>query len=972
MASETFGQMLLNDALPGEMRLQGPVTKKVLSEALSEYARNDPQGYAKAIQKVKWVGDEVSTLEGISVGLADIAPDYARRDPIMKDALRQMKATNSDAAKRKILLDTQASILATVSHHPSDMTLMARSGGRGSMAQLMKTVASPVVSTSSKGEEVPWLITKSYSQGLSSADAWVTGAESRRNAIASTGSVVEPGAVAKVVVTNMENLVITIPDCRTTMGVLLPTGDQTLDRYLARTESGYAAGELVTPQVLSDLKKKGATRILVRSPSTCTADDGVCQKCMGLNEWGKPFQIGSNVGVRSAQALTEPLTQFALNAKHGVRMAGGRSRAPSGLTGFRTYTEIPKSFTDRAALSEMDGVVTSVAKAPQGGWNIKVGTKNYYIPPGLRPIVKERQKVEAGDALSDGTPMPDDVMRLKGVGAGRQYMADSLTSLYNRQGVDIDRRHSELLARSAMNYVKITSDPTNTFIRGDVVNFKDVQKAYKKDTTEVPLKDAKGKLLGDGILHFTVGTRVTDSVLKELKDAGIQSISVSKSAPKFDPLMKSIIQTPLLSDDWMSRLSHRYLRKTLVEGAGMGAMSDYASTSPSVAFAMGTPFGTGENGKYASEYDEIAEYEDALEKLAVLGKVLPMAKKVLFGGGEKALTGLKHISTSGLSTGGIENSAHLARRMSKNMGGLNLEAAGMTRGGEITNEGINVMNKVQGMRSPKGWMGTLSGSKAGPSYSAEGLDEILPGVSKHITPQHFQKWDDKNTLGWRTGKTLQDMAFGASPLQAMKQRYQHGGMVGKGGVLTGDFAIDPDTIRTLKNFRTKSPQRAANGKLYNMRNASGVDVATALGSEAMNKTFTIGAPAAGLYAAATNPVGEGESRMGNIGRGLGDVVGFSAMSPLGYVGGVYGATPFGTAGQMLGEKMDKNYVPPANALAPHERLQQQARRNVASLKPVYYLNQGREVAQRAHTAYAQPQMQGPPPNYNMYQNYYSQ
>jgi hypothetical protein len=961
--TETFGQMLLNDALPGDMRLTGPVTKKALSEALSAYAKKDPQGYARAIQDVKKVGDDISTLEGISVGLDDIAPDYARRDPILKSALSQMKKATTDADKRKILLETQDKVLATVPHHKSDMTLMARSGGRGSMAQLMKTVASPVVASSTDGQEVPWLITKSYSQGLSAADAWVTGAESRRNAIASTGSVVEPGAVAKVVVSNMENLVITIPDCKTRGGIMLPIGAQAVDRYLARAEASHMAGDLITPHVLSDLKKSKLYRIMVRSPATCEADDGICQKCMGLNEWGNPYPIGSNVGVRSAQALTEPLTQFALNAKHGVRMAGGKSRALSGLDGFRTLTEVPKSFMDKASISEMDGTVSSVTKAPQGGWNIKVDAKNYYVPPGLQPIVKVNDRVEAGDALSDGTPMPNDVVRLKGVGAGRQYMADSISDLYGRQGVDLDRRHAELLARSSMNYVRVDKDPTNTFIRGDVVAFKDMQKAFGKHTERVPVSKAKNMILGAPAMHYSVGTRVTSRVIEDLEKAGIKDIEVSTKSPEFEPIMKSIIQTPLLSDDWMSRLSHRYLRKTLVDGAGFGHTTNVASTSPVPAFAMGTPFGTGQDGKYASAQDE---YESALEKLASAGKLIPMAKKFLFGApGALDSAPLKHISTKGWTQGGIDQSAHLARRMGKGMGGVDWESAGVTRGGVVTDEGANALKSIQGMRKPGLWDRMSNSLQGVPTpdhkYDAAALDAHIPGLSQHITPEKFKAWNDKNTTGYRIGKgVFQDMSIGQSPLQVLKQRYQHGGVIGKGGLLTGDFAVDPDTARAWREFnKTKVVER--NGKKYRVHaNTTGeryMGLGAAVGSEALQKSFTIGLPAASVYTAATTPAGEGESRLGNVGSAIGETAGWGLGSPAGFLGGWAIATPVIGAGRAIGEKLDPDYVP-ASPAPVGARLHNAANSSLDNYKYMqYYSNAARAAEAAKHRYYQQQQQQ---------------
>lgn len=980
----TFGQMLFNDALPDDMKMTGPVTKKELKSAMSAYAKKNPEGYVKAIQNVKRVGDEVATWGGLSVGLDDIQPDYNRRDPIIKNALRDMKSAKTDKQKRDILLRTQDSILEATQQHPSDMTLMARSGGRGSIAQLMKTVSSPVVATTSSGEVTPWLVTKSYAQGLNPADAWVTGVESRRNAIASTGSVVEPGAVAKVVVTNMDNLVITKEDCGTMNGIILSIDDQAVDRYLARGEGSHSRNTLVTPAVLNSLKKDNVKKVLVRSPSTCAARDGICQKCMGLDEWGNDHRVGTNVGVRGAQALTEPLTQFALNAKHGVRLAG-QNKELRGLKGFRILTEVPKSFTEKAAIAKKDGKVDTVTKAPQGGWYITVSGKRYYSPPGLKPIVKEGTRVEAGDALTEGTPMPDEVVKYKGIGEGRRYLSNSITELYRRQGVDIDRRHPELLARKAMNHVRVREDASGEFIPGDIVEYDALARAVTKNTTRVPLEKAKNKTLAAPILHYSVGTRLTPSVLDQLKAEGISEVEISENGPTFDPVMKSLIQTPLLNDDWMSRLSHRYLRRTLMDGAGFGYSSDIASTSPVPAYVLGAPFGTGSEGKYASELkqflvdtlsapinrpslmvgrksEETAELappepdvesiEDqvmaALESMSAQPPEEPTSveppeeipppevhledndktagiKDRLAGGAKRVLFGAPGKGTSKLhnalgddslklinASGGVESRATDLRHMMNDMPDFNPEAAGITRGGIITDEGVQFVDSLREMRGGvfdgvhkanpaaaqrwgKRWF-TPGISATGPQYRPEQLEKIQEGLSQHVTPEMFAQYMDKQTGGRRMLRGLRGAALGEAPMEVTRQRFRTGGILGKGGLIRSDFAIDPDTIRAWKDYKQGGPLRPLLGSA---------------GMEALNKYMSMYLPGRAVYEAVQGPSGEGESRYENVGGALGEVAGWSVGAPFGMVGGLALASPTIAAGKALGRKLDPNYTPPS-------------------------------------------------------------
>lgn len=978
MADLTFGQMMIRDALPEGVEIEGPVTKGKLRKAMTEYAKSNPQGYARAIQEVKRVGDQIATWEGISVGLDDIEPDYKNRDPVIKDALRKIKAAKTDQKKRDILLATQEKMIDITKSHPSDMTIMARSGGRGSIPQLMKTVASPVVATA-HGEITPWLITKSYAQGLNPADAWVAGVESRRNAIASTGSVVEPGAVAKVVVSNMENLVVTTEDCGTRAGIMLDTDDQIADRYLARTEAGMPRNELITPDVVNTLNSKNIDQVLVRSPSTCEAKDGVCRKCMGLNEWGKPYPIGTNVGARSAQALTEPLTQFVLNAKHGVRLAGGDDNKLRGLSGFKVLTEVPKSFTSQAAIAEKDGRVESIVKAPQGGHYVTVAGKRYYTPPKLDPIVKVGDRVEAGDALTDGTPMPNAVVRHKGIGEGRRYLSDSLTKLYRRQGVDIDRRHTELLARNAMNYVRVEDDDSGDFIPGDVVEYNKIRSAYGKSPTRVALSKARNKTLAAPVLHYSVGTRITQSVINELKRQNIKEVEVATKGPRIEPIMKSMIQTPLLSDDWMSRLSHRYLRKTLVDGAGFGMSSDVSSTSPVPSYVEGRQFATGQQGKYASVAEQfivdtltapinrptrelrraaqerreeegkpsilgtivdffVANPDAALEDapasapvmrnqgvetsppdpvLIVDGDVTPetkqaslnTVKRVLFGRGAgasgtnkltKSLSDdtLKLISPSG----GVDSRAVELGRIADQMGGVDLERTGLTRRGIMTDQGAEFVRALEEARP--GVMDRVKG-KPTPMYDPDVFEKVQPGLSQHITPTMYDSYMAHQRGARPAGRMVRDLLIGESPKEVLRQRYRTGGVLGRGGVLFGDFAIDPDTAREFTRYRQgKSRLR---------------DVAAPATMEAFNKYLTFVAPGQALYYAATEPVGENESRYENVGGAVGDVLGWAAASPFN-VGGLAFAAPVIAGGKAIGRALDPNYTPPQQSPQQNQEL----------------------------------------------------
>jgi DNA-directed RNA polymerase subunit beta' len=596
----TVGQFLINDVMPAGYKITGQLTNKALHDHVVGLAKADPQKYVSTVLALKRRGDEIATLEGISVGLDDIEPDYAARDAIVQPALAKLEKLKDSAARERVIVETQEKLLAHTKQHPGSMTHMALSGARGNPAQLMKIVATPLATVHPKHGVLHQLIDRSYSEGLTPAQYWMTGPEIRENEVKARISVSEPGEMAKVLVANMISKVVTTQDCGTMNGVKMTIDDgHVLDRY-TQADHGLPRNTLVTPQLVQQLKINGVNTLLVRSPMTCTAQHGVCQRCQGHNEKGQPHSIGMTVGVRAAQAMAEPLTQMALSSRHGTLTVKATDKSPTGLKGVRQLLEVPAAFRHEAVLAPEHGSVTKIEKAPQGGQYLYLGTKKIYVSPDLTLRTKVGDVVERGDALTDGVPHPAKVVGYKGIGAGRAHFVDALHHLYKSEGINLDRRHLELLAKSEINHVKLLdADPHHPeLLKGDVINYNAFRDAYHASATRVPIADAVGQRLGQEVLHHTVGTPVTPSLVKELRGHGVTEVYVNRSMPPVEFVMKPFTMNPLLEKDWMARLAHRYLKSTIQEAAHFGDLADIHSTHPVPAYAFGAELHHGAGGAF--------------------------------------------------------------------------------------------------------------------------------------------------------------------------------------------------------------------------------------------------------------------------------------------------------------------------------------------------------------------------------------
>jgi DNA-directed RNA polymerase subunit beta' len=596
----SVGHFLINDVLPESHRISGPITNKGLHDHVVGLAKSNPTEYVRVISALKRRGDEIATLEGVSVGLDDIEPDYKARDTILAPALKKLDGNLTPHEREKLVVETQQKLLEYTKTHPGSMTHMALSGARGNPGQLMKIVATPLATVNPKKgiDRIP--IRRSYSEGLTPAEYWVSVPEVRANEVQARISVSEPGEMAKVLVANMIGHVVSETDCGTQNGIRLSIADgHIIDRF-SQAGNGLARNTLITPRVVQDLKTKNVQALLVRSPMTCASHSGVCQHCQGYSEKGQLHQIGAPVGVRAAQALAEPLTQMALSARHGTLTVKATKLEPVGLKGVRQFLEIPKAFKFEAVLAPQDGIVTKIEKAPQGGHYIYVGTTKLYARPELTLTSAVGAHVELGDAVTDGVPHPAKVVAAKGIGAGRAYFVDAVHRVYMGEGLNLDKRHLELLAKSEMNHVRFSdADPHHPeFLKGDVVNYNAFRDAYIKDVERVAIDQAVGLRLGQEILHHTVGTPITPNLVKDLKGHGIKEVLVNRRLPRVEFVMKPFTMNPLLESDWMARLAHRYLKGSIQQAVHFGETSDIHGTHPVPAYAYGAELRHGPSGNF--------------------------------------------------------------------------------------------------------------------------------------------------------------------------------------------------------------------------------------------------------------------------------------------------------------------------------------------------------------------------------------
>lgn len=291
------------------------------------------------------------------------------------------------------------------------------------------------------------------------------------------------------------------------------------------------------------------------------------------------------------------------SAKHVAGQAKGK-QGYGGLDIVTQFVQSPEEYQHRATVASVAGKVEQINPAPQGGVFIRVGGQDHYAPQGYDPMVKVGDDVDEGDQLSDGLMDVRDVVRYKGLGAGRKYYVDRLQQIYKDSGLNAHPKNLEIVARGALNTVTL-----DDFMDGmdalpdDAVEYNKVTRVWEPENEiqTSPDDTARNTYLSRDTLHYTAGTKLGRAQLKDIRDAGITQIHTVKDKPPFTSNMDRLRVASHYNDDWLASMSSSYLKKQLGEGAVRGAdtnVNENQHWAPRLAYGKGFGEKIRETGKF--------------------------------------------------------------------------------------------------------------------------------------------------------------------------------------------------------------------------------------------------------------------------------------------------------------------------------------------------------------------------------------
>jgi len=130
---------------------------------------------------------------------------------------------------------------------------------------------------------------------------------------------------------------------------------------------------------------------------------------------------------------------------------------------------------DPAVISEIDGLVKDggVVKGQRKMIIIPDDSsepREYALPRGVHVNVHEGERVRAGEQLMDGPSNPHDILRVLGEKELQKYLVNEIQEVYRLQGVNINDKHIEVIARQMMRWVKIEDVGDTEFLIDEQVD----------------------------------------------------------------------------------------------------------------------------------------------------------------------------------------------------------------------------------------------------------------------------------------------------------------------------------------------------------------------------------------------------------------------------------------------------------------------------------------------------------------------
>ncbi len=586
MIETTVGRIIFNQAIPQglgyldrskpENELQYEINELVGKKQLGKivdycFSKLGATQTSRVLDAIKKQGFHYST-GAVTVSVSDIIVPPEKKT-LIEEANKQIVfierqymrglMTDKDRKKNAVKVwqettDKVTKALESSMDEFNPINMMARSGARGSINQIRQLAGMRGLMADPKGEIIEIPIRANFREGLTVLEFFISSHGARKGLADTALRTADSGYLTRRLVDVSHNVIVREDDCFERLGediqgvwteeildnngVIEPLKDRIRGRVAVSDIVDPNTGELIVGSnciidgITSEkIAKAGIKRVQIRSSLTCKSEHGVCAKCYGANmATGNRVDIGEAVGVIAAQSIGEPGTQLTMRTFHTGGVAG--DDITQGLPRVEELFEARKP-RGQAVISESDGMVHIDETSKKREVTViseNAEAKVYLIPYGSRMKVKENDRIEAGDPLTEGSINPADILRIKGVKGVQEYLLKEVQKVYRMQGVEISDKHIEIIIRQMLKKCRIDNAGDTDMLTGDMVDIFH----FEKENQRMEKEGLRQAVASRVLLGITKASLSTDSFLsaasfqettRVLTDAAIKG--------KIDPLV---------------------------------------------------------------------------------------------------------------------------------------------------------------------------------------------------------------------------------------------------------------------------------------------------------------------------------------------------------------------------------------------------------------------------------------------------
>jgi DNA-directed RNA polymerase subunit beta' len=405
--------------------------------------------------------------------------------------------------------------------------MMANSGARGNMGQIRQLAGMRGLMSDPSGKTIELPVRSSFREGLSVLEYFISSHGGRKGLADTALKTADSGYLTRRLVDVSHNVIVREQDCgdrkgsevtaiRDERSEIESLRDRIAGRYTINAIVNPRTGEVIVPAdtMISDdmadaIQAAGIEKVLIRSVLNCKTVHGVCAKCYGKNmSSGNPVKLGEAVGIIAAQSIGEPGTQLTMRTFHTGGVATGDD-ITQGLPRVEELFEARKP-KGQAVITETSGVVTiNQAKREIIVTNPDGDAKSYPFPFGAKLKVKDGDMLEPGDALTQGSINPQDMLKAKGIKGVQEYLTKEVQSAYRLSGVEINDKHIEIIVRQMLRKVRIEKQGDTTMLPGTLVDIF----AYEQENETAIEKGGVPATAKRTLLGITKASLATESFL---------------------------------------------------------------------------------------------------------------------------------------------------------------------------------------------------------------------------------------------------------------------------------------------------------------------------------------------------------------------------------------------------------------------------------------------------------------------------